>query len=248
MSLIKTEQLVLELCKETGEPAAINNQTIWTGIFDGIRDLAIFGMPLYDSVEGLSLNNYNAICWPDKCIKPLIVYLKRDGKAIALDVDNSILHTNDEPKVNSIYDANRQVQDFFRIDGFSAAYTMYHFDLGELYGYGGGYGHVGVVKNDKNKRQSQITGIDLRTDDSFGMFFKTDGLSKPPIYIPAEIKTCLELFVLQKYFRVRNPGLGATFMNRYKEEFGRVMKFYDDDGIGGWLSATNSNDVSSPKG
>lgn len=246
MGVVATEQIVIELCKETGEPGLMNNTTILGCLLDGIRDLSLHSMPSWDSEGDLPINAYNAVKWPCGMVKPLVTYLQRNGRALALDVDNSITQLNDTT-VNTFSDANQQIQDFFRIDNFDQYYNTYNWGLGEIYGYGGGYSSVGVVTHDYKRRQSFIKGCTIHSTDTFGFFFKSDGLDSCPTHVPSECKEALEYFALGKYYRTRNPSLGAINRTNYKEEFTRLNKFYDNDDLNDWILAVNGNSKSSPK-
>lgn len=251
MALVASEQIIIELCHETGEPGLINNQRIWGVFLDGVRDMAIFNMPTWEIINGLTLNSYNAIDWPCECVKPLITFLERNGRALALSVDNSIISAADT-RIKTLSDASQEVEDFFRIDGFAGYpdyFRTYNFGLGEVYGYGSGYNHVGMVIPDKERRQSFIKGCRVLSTDTFGMFCKTDGLSgEKPIYVPAECKEPIENFALYKYYRVRNPNLAATFFEKYTQFCYRLTKFNNDSDEQDWNIAVNGNTMSAPKG
>lgn len=247
MSVVASEQIIIELCKETGEPGLQNNQSIWTVFLDAIRDMAIFNMPTWDTVKDLQLNNYNAIDWPCSCVKPLITFMMRNGRALALDVDDNILRTVDT-KVTDFATANTEIQDFFRITDIAGYYSTYSWGLGEVYGYGGGYRHIGLVTHNPNRRQSSIHGCKILTTDTFGMLCKSDGLTERPDYVPSICKEPLENFALYKYYRVRNPNLSAIFFDKYTQYCYRLSKFENDSGAEAWSTAVLSNTISAPKG
>jgi hypothetical protein len=251
MSVISLEQVVVELCKETREPGMLNSQTIYGCLLDGIRDLSLHAMPSWSIVEDLSLNDYNAICWPSECVKPLITFLVRDGKSFALDVgDDLISGIQNATNASTFEEADNQINDFFRIDGigYNGYYNAWNWGLGEVYGYGTGYRSLGVVTHDQSRRQSYVKGVTLKSTDRFGFFCKTDGLSAAPMFVPAEAKEALEYFALAKYYRTRNPNLGELNKKNYKEEFRRLQTFLMDDGLESWSIAFNSGQKSSPKG
>lgn len=254
MGVVAFEQIVIELCKETGEPGLLNNQTITGCLLDGIRDLSLHAMPSFSIIEGLSVNDYNAICWPTECVKPLITFLTRDGKSFALDVNDDLLsgiqNATDTSCAYSFQEADQQIQDFFRIDGigYNGYYNAWNWGLGEVYGYGTGYRSLGVVTHDQSRRQSYVKGVTLKSTDTYGFFAKTDGLSSAPMFVPAEAKEALEYFALAKYYRTRNPNLGELNKKNYKEEFRRLQTFLSDDGFESWSIAFNSGQKSSPKG
>lgn len=249
MSVVATEQIIIELCKETGEPGLQNNQTLWGHLIDGIRDMAIFNMPTWETKKDLKLNNYNAFEWPCSCVKPLITFMMRNGRALALDVDDNILSTLDtNTSVTDFETANNEIQDFFRIDNYNGFYSTYTWGLGEIYGFGAGYRHVGLVTHDPKRRQSFIKGCDLKTTDTFGMLFKSDGLSDEVEYVPSVCKEPLENFALYKYYRIRNPNLSEIFFDKYTQFCYRLSKFNNDEGPEIWNFAVNGNTKSSPKG
>jgi len=251
MGVIAFEQIVIELCKETGEPGLLNSQTITGYLLDGIRDMSIHAMPSYDLIDGLTLNDYNAICWPTECVKPLITFITRNGKSFALDVNDDLMSGIQNVKVStacSFAEADQQIQDFFRIDGFGEYFrTAWNWGLGEVYGYGGGYHSLGIVTHDPTRRQSFIKGCTIKSTDTFGFFAKTDGLSCAPMFVPAECKEALEYFALSKYYRTRNPNLGELNKKNYKEEFRRLQTFLNDNGEDAYTDAIRANYKSSPK-
>jgi len=248
MSVVAVEQIVIELCKETGEPGLHNGQVFYGAIFDAIRDLSLHNMPTWETVKNLPLNSYNAIDWPCSCVKPLITFIERDGRAFALDVDDNILGTINN-KIQTFEEADCEIQDFFRIDGFDHLHDYFqtwNWGLGEVYGYGSGYRSIGMVTHDKNRRQSFVKGCTVKSTDTFGMMMKSDGLSNAQ-YVPSEAKEAIEYFALAKYFRTRNPDLGELNRKNYKEEFRRLQIFSSDEGESSWIDAIRSNYRSSPK-
>ncbi len=251
MALIAFEQLVIELCKETGEPGFLNSQAITGCLLDGVRDLSLHAMPSFDLIEGLTVNDYHAICWPSQCVKPLMTFITRNGRSYALDVNDDILsgiqNVDIPERCSCLGDADRDIQDFFRIDDFSLYRNMWTFGLGEVYGYGSGYHYLGMVTHDATRRQSFIKGCSIQSTDTFGFFAKTDGLSQAPMFVPAQCKEALEYFALAKYYRTRNPQLGELNKKNYKEEFRRLQTFENDNGEDAYIDAIRSNYRSSPK-
>jgi hypothetical protein len=258
MSVVATEQIMLELCKETGEPGFQNQQTVWGCIFDAIRDLSLHAMPCWGVTEGLTTDSRNAICWPSSCVKPLMTFLTRthtaqDGtlhkRSFALAVDDSLLGTINKTTPTSNSNADNDIWEFFRTDLFYAVspYTSWNFGLGEVYGMPSGYWKTGVVTYDPPRRQSFINGCTIQSTDTFGCFYSSDGLSECPEYVPSQCKEAIEFFALAKYYRTRNPQLGELNRKNYKEEFHRLSSFESDEGITAWLDAFNSNNISAPK-
>jgi len=250
MAAIPFEQIVIELCKETGEPGMLNNQTVVGCLLDGIRDLSLHAMPSWKLVTDLSLNDYNAICWPRSCVKPLITFITRDGRSFALDVNDDLLGgiQNVDVKCGSFIEADNQIQDFFRIDAYEGYRNMWNWGFGEVYGYGGGYNYLGMVTHDYNRRQSFVKGCTIKSTDTFGFFCKTDGLDgEAPMFVPAECKEALEYFALAKYYRTRNPNLGELNKKNYKEEFRRLQTWLMDEGSQAWSDSVGSNVMSAPK-
>lgn len=247
MGVVATEQIVIELCKETGEPGFANNRTIWGAVFDAIRDLALHAMPCWGVTEGLTANNLNAICWPSAAIKPLMTFVTRNGRSFALAVDDSLLGTINKTPVDTNPDDD--LWEFFRTDLFCALtpYQTWNFGLGEVYGLSSGFWKTGVVTYDIPRRRSFINGCTILSTDTFGMFYKSDGLDTCPEWVPSQAKEAIEKFALAKYYRVRNPSLGDRMWERYQQEFYRLSTFEDDEGVGAWINAFNSNVVSSPK-
>lgn len=253
---VATEQIVIELCKEIGEPGLQGNQTVWGAVFDAIRDLSLHAMPCWAVTEGLTLNSYNALCWPNACVKPLMTFITRtctakDGtlhkRSFALAINDSLLGTLNS--TNSDMTPDDQLWEFFRTD---FAYTLFpyqtwNFGLGEVYGLPSDFWKTGVVTYDPTRRQSFINGVSVLSTDTYGMFYKSDGLEKCPEWVPSQCKEAIEFFALGKYYRTRNPSIGAENRKNYKEEFYRVSSFEEDEGVAGWIDAFRSNVMSAPK-
>lgn len=257
MGVVATEQIVIELCKETGEPGLTNNQTVWGCVFDAIRDLSLHAMPCWGVTEGLALNSYNAMCWPSACVKPLMTFITRthtaqDGtfhkRSFALAVDDSLLGTINKTPQSGV-SCNESLWEFFRTDLFYAVapYTQWNFGLGEVYGIPSGYWKDGVVTYDPPRRQSFINGCKVNSSDTFGMFFSSDGLSECPEWVPSQCKEAIERFALAKYFRTRNPQLGEMNFAWYQKEMYRLSSYESDEGITAWIDAFRSNVMSAPK-
>ena len=245
--MVATEQIVIELCKEVGEPGLQGNQTIWGCVFDAIRDLALHAMPCWGVTQGLKTDKVNAICWPTACVKPLMTFVTRNGRSFALAVDDSLLGTINKTPVDSNPDSD--LWEFFRSDLFylNAPYISWNFGLGEIYGLPSGFWKTGVVTYDPTRRRSFINGCTILSTDTFGMFFKSDGLCEPPIWVPSQAKEAIEYFALGKYYRTRNPNLGELNRKNYKEEFYRLSAWEADEGITAWIDSIRSNVMSAPK-
>src|ERR1700753_356686 len=185
MGIVATEQIMIELCKETGEPGFTNNQTIYGCLFDCIRDLSLHAMPCWGVTEGLTANNLNAVCWPNSCVKPLMTFITRscthqDGtvkkRSFALSISDDLLGTINKSDYNGTPD--QALWEFFRSDLFYAVapYTSWNFGLGEVYGLPSDAFKTGVVTHDPTRRQSFVNGCTILSTDTFGFFFKSDGL------------------------------------------------------------------------
>lgn len=257
MAVVATEQIVIELCKETGEPGLQNNQTIFGAVFDGIRDLAIHFMPCWGVTEGLTLNNYNALCWSSACIKPLMTFITRthtaqDGtfhkRSFALSVSDDLMGTINKTS-NTGNNCDQDLWEFFRTDLFYtvAPYVSWNFGLGEIYGLPSDYWKTGVVTHDPSRRQSFINGCKVESTDTFGQFFSSDGLSECPEWVPSQCKEAIEKFALAKYYRVRNPNLGERMWELYKQEAYRLSSYESDEGLTAWIDSMRSNVMSAPK-
>jgi hypothetical protein len=236
---------------ETGEPGFHNYTTLEGCVLDGIRSLNIFSMPCW-SYKTLDITLYNTINWPCDCIKPLITTLKRDGHHYLLEISEDLFETLVPNPTPTIPDANEAVhppEDFFQLDGFIQAYGwgVWSWGLGELYGAGTLLPPFGIVVPDKKNRQSFIKRVQLKTGDQCGCFYKSDGLEDIPEFFPSEAKETLEFFSLQKYFRVRNPGLSDDMRLKYKEHLFQLERFYQDGDEQQWTRSMYSNVKSSPK-
>jgi len=245
--MVATEQIVIELCKETGEPGLSNNQTLWGCVFDAIRDLSLHAMPCWGTIEGLTANNLNAICWPKACVKPLMTFVTRNGRSFALSVDDSLLGTINKTNFNGT--ADQALWEFYRTDLFYAVapYVSWNFGLGEIYGLPSDAFKTGIVTYDQPNRRSFINGVSVKSSDTYGMFFSSDGLSVCPEWVPSQCKEAIEFFSLAKYYRTRNPNLGELNRKNYKEEFHRLSSYEIDEGLTAWIDAMRSNVMSAPK-
>lgn len=258
MGVVATEQIMIELCKETGEPGFTNNATIWGCIFDAIRDLSLHSMPCWGVTEGLTLNSYNAICWNPACIKPLMTFITRsvthkDGtvekRSLALAVSDDLLGTIN--KSNHISTSDNDRWEFFRSDFFYALapyqFESWNFGLGEIYGVPSDAFKTGIVTHDPSRRQSFVNGCRLESTDTFGQFYASDGLSECPEWVPSQCKEAIERFALAKYFRTRNPQLGEMNFAWYQKEMYRLSSYESDEGITSWIDSFRSNVMSAPK-
>lgn len=256
MGVVATEQIMIELCKETGEPGFQNQQTLYGCIFDAIRDLMIHTLPCWGVTEGLTASTTNSICWPSACVKPLMTFVTRtctaqDGatskRSFALAVDDSLLGTIN--KSNYTGTPDQALWEFFRTDLFYAVtpYTSWNFGLGEVYGLPSDAFKTGVVTHDPPRRQSFINGVSVKSNDTYGIFYSSDGLSECPEWVPSQAKEAIERFALAKYYRVRNPSLGELMFTRYQQEMWRLSSYESDEGVTAWLDAFRSNVTSSPK-
>lgn len=257
MGVVATEQIVIELCKETGEPGLQNNQTIYGAVFDAIRDLSLHAMPCWGVTEGLTLNSYNALCWPSACVKPLMTFITRsctnkegniEKRSFALSVDDSLLGTINKSSQTDIT-PDDALWEFFRTDfAYSLyPYTSWNFGLGEVYGMQSDMWKTGVVTYDPTRRQSFVNNVRIESTDTYGIFYKSDGLSECPEWVPSQCKESIEKFALAKYYRVRNPSLGDRMWERYQQEFYRLSSFESDEGVTAWIDAFRSNVQSAPK-
>lgn len=244
MSGVATDMVLKELCRETGEPEFHNYTRLQGYMLDSIRELNIFSMPTW-STALLNITSFNTVDWPCDCVKPLLTVLKRKNCYYLLSVDEEILGT----VIPNQPDTQCNVEDLFRIDGFIEAYgwSIWSWGLGELYGAETMIPPFGKVIHDKKNRQSYIKSCRIETGDQIFLFFKSDGLSECPKFIPPECKEVSEFFILMKWFRVRNPNLSAEMDVKYKERLYRMEKWYNEDGEDSWVRAMNSNTVSSPK-
>ncbi len=245
--MVATDQIVKELCLETGDPQFLNYNKLLAGVLDGIRDLSIYNMPS-SSYEELELNLYNAVEWPCWMIKPLMTFLLRDGKAVILDVDDSLLSTFPvQAHADTTPSSDHQIQDAFNIDGyFFNWYGTFNWGLGEWYGLPA-YRAFGFISHDRNVRQSYVKGNCLRSTDKILMYGISDGLTECPKFVPSECKTAIEHYALYKYFRVRNPQLGQLNLKDYKENFTRINKFWTGDDAHTWMATMLSGVRSTPK-
>ena len=245
--MVATDQIIKELCKETGDPAFLNYTSFEGPVLDAIRDLSIFNMPSFSHAE-LELNEYNAVEWPTAVVKPLAVLLVRNGEAMILDVDVSIENLFPEKvSPSNASESDNFIQDAFAIDGGRFAWTrFFNWGLGELYGLQS-YRGYGTVTHHKSNRQSYIKGNFMRSDDKIVMFYVTDGLECLPKFVPSECKTAVESYALYKFFRVRDTNKSQVFLKDYKENFTRLNKFWTADDDQTWIAAMSSNVKSSPK-
>ena len=169
-------------------------------------------------------------------------------RSFTLAVDDSLMGTVNKTS-NTGNSCDQDLWEFFRIDGFYALapYQTWNFGLGEVYGLPSDYWKAGIVTHDPSRRQSFVNGCRVESGDTFGIFGKSDGLDCMPEWVPSQAKEAIEYFSLGKYYRTRNPNLGAINRENYKQEMYRLMNWESDEGITAWIDAWRSNQLSAPK-
>lgn len=87
MALTAIDQIIRELCIETGEPDFKNYDKILSHVRRAMAELAIYVFPQSKTVK-VSINNKNAIQWELDCIKPIRVLIKRKDSICTLSNDD----------------------------------------------------------------------------------------------------------------------------------------------------------------
>lgn len=248
MGTVATDQVIKEMCRETGEPGLHNYTTLQGYMLDSIRELNMFSMPTW-STALLNITAFNTIDWPCDCVKPLLTVLFRKNKYYLLSVSNDIIGSVIPNELPEADDTQCNAEDLLSIDGYIEAYgwSIWNWGLGEVYAAETMLPPFGVVVEDKKNRQSYIKRCKLQTGDQIYLFFKSDGLGDCPEFIPAEVKEVTEFFILMKWYRRRNPSMFEMMDAKYKERLFRVERWWNDEGEDAWIRAMNSNTVSSPK-
>lgn len=176
--------------------------------------------------------------------------MTRNGRSFALAVDDSLLGTINKTSVTSDTNPDNDLWEFWRTDLSYGLYPYqsWNFGLGEIYGLQSGAWKTGVVTYDPTRRQSFINGCTIQSTDTFGMFGKSDGLDTMPEWVPSQAKEAIEKFALAKYYRVRNPPLGASMFSMYQGEMYRLSAWESDEGISAWIDSMRAGVMSAPKG
>jgi len=247
MGAVFTDQVIKEMCRETGEPGFHNYTTMQGYMLDSIRDLNIFSMPTW-SVKLLPITSFNTYDWPKCCVKPILTVLARGNNRYLISVSDDIMNVTmpNQPAITPTVDP---ICDAMEVTGLIGQYgwDIWSWGLGERYGVETMLPPFGLVIHDKKNRQSYLKGFQVNTGDQIYLFFKDDGLDTCPEIIPAEVKEVTEFFILMKWFRVRNPNLSAGMDEKYKERLFRVQRLYSDGGEDEWIRSMNSNTMSAPK-
>jgi hypothetical protein len=253
MSAVAIDQIVKELCVETGEPGLQNYDTLLGKVLDGVRDLNIFNLPTWTATT-VTLNNYNAICWPKGTIKPLMVVMERNGHKVALAVTSDIIDTIGDTSTDAqMMAASDEIDSFFLTNGsrdIAGWFPIFNWGLGEVYGLNTGYTVGGIVTHDKSRRQSFVRNIRVQDGDKFYFLAKADGLDalvQQDLCVPGECKEAIEYFALSKYFRTRNPNLASVNQENYRQQFYRLQRYNDTDDENAWVAMMLASNRSSPK-
>lgn len=231
MALIKVDQIVRELCRITGEPDFRNYDTILSHVVNAVRELQIYAIPSVKTVT-LKATSLKSLKWPSDCVKPLIVGVKRNGRTCNLSFDNSV-HTGGCTPC-SVSEAELEVN--YILDGYNGLILK----LGEYEGFGSGYDSIGLVKHNKDKRESYII-CRTRKDDTFPFSYISDGVEDGIEEVPGECVITIQQFVLWMYYLIAKPTISDRARIMYEREFIKLRKLYQDNGIEEWIKAVKRN-------
>ena len=250
MSIVATDQVLKELCRETGEPGFHNYTTLQGYMLDCIRELNIYSLPTW-SKKQLNITAVNTFDWPCDCVKPLMTVLKRGNQRFLLSVSDDIVGTvgPTPAELAQTPPTECEVEDLYALDGFieSFGWSFWNWGLGEIYGANTLLPPFGLVVHNPKGRNSFIKGCNLKTGDQIILIFKSDGLADCPEFIPSETKECSEFFILMKYYRRRDPNFSERMDVKYKERLYRLERFDSDEDLDQWTRAFYSSDHSAPK-
>ncbi len=230
MAATKIDQVIRQLCRETGEPDYKNYDTILGHVRGALVDLNLFTFPNMKTVE-ITANNIKNLVWPADCVKPVIIGVKRRNKICNISVDSGVSFAGTSP-CGSITEVELDIENTIN----NECGQCYLYDGGILVGYGFGYDHIKACTNDFENRFTNIK-FKILSGDVFQFTYISDGIGAGVSHVPIEAETCIGEWVMWKYFRTTKIGVSNTARENYKQESYRLKKFYNDQSIEAWIKA-----------
>lgn len=249
MGFITVEQFTKELARLTGEPEFRNYNSIIGHLRRGYAQINMTSMPTLRT-ELISIDNKHCVQWPDDCIRPLMVGVKRENcnYIINLALDSSI-YLGPYGCCNNVDEADCDIASFNGVSDIGFWYwNVYdgNWVVGELYGMGQGYDCVGYVQHDKQNRLSYIKGR-LSTTDKIAFSYKSSGVGCGLDIIPTEVEEALRQYIISAYYQISKPAISDRARQRYTQELTLLRKFNLDQSEEDWTQALTHNYKSSPK-
>lgn len=230
-ALTPIDQVIRQLCRETGEPDFKNYDTILSHVRGALVDLQLYVLPSVKTVE-MKANQLRNIAWPCDCVKPLLIGIKRNNSICNISVDSGISSVQD-CGCSSMQDVEADINAVSSGPDYGQPYS---YDGAKLEGYGTGYDSIKACTHDKELRITNIK-FQIQKNDSFQFTYISDGISGGVTHVPVEAETPIGEWVFWKYYRRTNPGLSDRGRINYKEESTRLRKLYNDQTLDDWIKA-----------
>lgn len=227
-ALTPIDQVIRQLCRETGEPDFKNYDTVLSHVRGAIIDLNLYVIPSVKTKE-VCVNKLSNIDWPKDCIKPVMIGLTRNGRTCNVSIDSGISSTVD-CGCTSMTEVEENIER--TIAGYDGDPYMYN----GIEGYGQGYDSIKACTHDKENRITNLK-FKLRGGDKIQFTYISDGIGEGVTHVPAEAETAIGEWVFWKYYRRTDKGASDRGRAQYKEEFTRLRKFYNDVTIEDWIRA-----------
>lgn len=231
-ALTPIDQVIRQLCRDTGEPDYKNYDTILSHVRGAIVDLNLYVIPSVKTAT-LKADHLGNLEWPCDCVKPILVGIIRNNKVCTLSVDSGIAKQGDCGCAN-ISEVESHINNITA--GKENGTDVYFYDGHEVKGYGSGYDKLDVCVHDKDRRLTHVKTRILKSD-KFQLTYVSDGISDGVTHVPVETETAIGEWVFWKYYRRSSVGLSDRGRERYKEEFTRLRKFYNDETLDDWIRA-----------
>lgn len=227
-ALTPIDQVIRQLCFETGEPDAKNYDLILSHVRGAIIDLKLYVIPSVKTVV-CKVNGLSNIDWPKDCVKPVVVGLSRGSKICNISIDSGIA-----PASNCGCSSMTEVEQNINETLQNSDVDPYLYN--GIEGYGQGYDSIRACTHDKENRITNVK-FKLLPGDKIQFTYISDGIGTGVTHVPAEAETAIGEWVFWKYYRRTYPSLSDRGRQNYKEEFTRLRKFYNDVTIDQWIKA-----------
>lgn len=219
-ALTPIDQVIRQLCRETGEPDFKNYDTILSHVRGAIVDLNLYVIPTVKTIE-VRLNKVKNIEWPDDCVKPVLIGLTRHGRTCNISIDSGI-----SAQTNCGCSSMSEVESEIENTLSQACGDPYSYNGVE--GYGTGFDSIKACTHDKENRITNLK-FQLNPGDKILFTYISDGISDGVSHVPVEAETAIGEWVFWKYYRRIQPTLSDRARINYKEEFTRLRKFFNDE-------------------
>lgn len=232
MGLTKIDQVIRQLCRETGEPDFKNYDTILSHVRGALVDLNLYILPSVKTFT-LKADYLGNIAWPCSVTKPILVSLIRNGRKCALDVDNSVA-TGTGCDCSTVSEAEGYIDSYIASEEIGT--DIFYRDGNGFPIYGGGFRKINLCSHDYENRFTHIK-CRIRKGDTFEFTCVTDGISEGVTHIPSEAELPIGEFVFWKYYRRSDKGLSDRARENYKQETYRLHRLLTDNTIEDWIRA-----------